>query len=217
MTIFSLPVTFSAALSWRVSRISTWSSGRMKPPAALSAVMSMATARIPFGRTAARKPEPLASTTIGSKTGCPAASGTRTMAPVNWLIASGRADLTIKLPLDELFGHTAQPISLAAMTSPRLRLVLATSTSTVSSVTTGALAGSGAGLRPWLAKYAATPPAAMATPNTTRRAAFITLHFPNDALARCAVMAEFDQLNVKAWLMRRIQIALILGYAGRQT
>lgn len=27
-------------------------------------------------------------------------------------------------------------------------------------------------------------------------------------------MAEFDQLNVKAWLMRRIQIALILRYAG---
>jgi len=33
---------------------------------------------------------------------------------------------------------------------------------------------------------------------------------PDDASARSAVMAEFDQLNVKAWLMRRIQIALIL-------
>jgi hypothetical protein len=30
-------------------------------------------------------------------------------------------------------------------------------------------------------------------------------------MALRAVIAGFDQLNVKAWLMRRIQIALILG------
>jgi hypothetical protein len=32
--------------------------------------------------------------------------------------------------------------------------------------------------------------------------------------AGSAVIAGFDQLNVKAWLMRRIQIALILRCCG---
>src|SRR5580698_6110197 len=56
---------------------------------------------------------------------------------------------------------------------------------------------------------AATPPAARATPRTTRRAAFITLHFPHDNTAGRAVIAGFEQLNVKAWLMRRIQSELM--------
>src|SRR5580700_9010674 len=70
--------------------------------------------------------------------------------------------------------------------------------------------GGGGGASRWpLAKYAAIPPAARATPSTTSRAAFITLHFPHDATTAAAVIAGFDQLNVKAWLMTRIQIALI--------
>jgi hypothetical protein len=47
-----------------------------------------------------------------------------------------------------------------------------------------------------------------------RRAAFITLVFQNDADGGDnPPPREFQQLNVKAWLMRRIQIALIPRYA----
>ncbi len=99
---------------------------------------------------------------------------------------------------------------LAAITWPRSRSDLATSTSTVSSGGATGAGGGGGGALPPAAKYAAMPPAATATPRTTRRAAFITLHFPRDATAEAAVITGFQQLNVKAWLMRRIQIALIL-------
>src|ERR1700689_2011167 len=101
-------------------------------------------------------------------------------------------------------------MSDVSITCPRPRSDLATRTSVVSSCTTGPAAGGGGGALLPAAKYAAMPPAATATPSTTRRAAFITLHFPRDALARHGHPAGFQQLNVKAWLMRRIQIALIL-------
>src|SRR4029077_16772302 len=38
----------------------------------------------------------------------------------------------------------------------------------------------------------------------------LSLRFTSHVTAGSAVIAGFDQLNVKAWLMRRIQIALIL-------
>jgi hypothetical protein len=43
------------------------------------------------------------------------------------------------------------------------------------------------------AKYAEIPPATTATPRTTRRAAFITLHFPRDDTAReMAIELDFS-------------------------
>src|SRR6476659_8215123 len=83
--------------------------------------------------------------------------------------------------------------------------------------------GVGSSERP--ASMAATPPAARAMTSTRIRAGFITLHFPQITLRpnRCATAdttprptrgraCRFQQLNVKAWLMRRIQIELIVGH-----
>src|SRR5579862_9642013 len=120
----------------------------------------------------------------------------------------------MKVGLAEAAGHVCQSTSPSPITLPRSRSFLATSTSTVASGGGGGAAGGGAASRWLLAMYAATPPAARATPRTTRRAAFITLHFPHDNTAGAAVIAGFDTLNVKAWLMRRIQSKLMLRCSG---
>ena len=85
----------------------------MKPPAPFSAETSIDTARMPLGNTAARKPEPFANTTAGSRIGSPLATGMRTTAPTNCCIASGRSvfftklavadDLRPELPADIAF------------------------------------------------------------------------------------------------------------------
>ena len=169
---------------------------------------------MPCGRMAAMKPPPLAMTTLGSRIGSPATRDERTMAPTKSLIASGRSVFLMKVALAEAAGQVCQPMSPAPTTWPVLRSVLATSTSTVASGGGGGTALGASGCRRPLASMAATPPAARATPSTIRRAAFITLHVPNDATAGTAVNSGFHQLNVKAWLMRSIQIALIARYAA---
>src|SRR5271168_288940 len=131
-------------------------------------------------------------------------------------MAFGRSAFLIKLGLAAAAGQVCQTMSGSAMTSPRVRSDLATSTSTVSSggaATTGG-GGGGGGLPP-LAKYAATPPAATATPSTTRRAAFITLHFPRNGTAKWAVRRRISavkrQSMVNEAYPNRVNIALIRG------
>ena len=60
---------------------STRSFGRMKPPAPVSAEISVDTARMPVGRMAAMKPEPLALTSFCSRIGSPAMNGARAIEP----------------------------------------------------------------------------------------------------------------------------------------
>jgi hypothetical protein len=134
--------------------------------------------------------------------GSPLATDTRTMAPTNSLMAFGRSVFLMNAEFAAAVGQVCHPTSMLPINCPLARSVFATSTSTVSIGATAALTGSGSW--PPRASNAATPPAASATPRTTRRAAFITLHIPLDAAAGVAVIAGFHQLNVKAWLMRRI-------------
>ena len=68
----------------RFERItSTRSLGRMKPPAPVSGEISVETARMPVGRIAAMKPDPLALTSFGSRIGSPAINGARAIEPEN--------------------------------------------------------------------------------------------------------------------------------------
>ena len=78
-------------------------------------------------------------------------------------------------------GHICHFRSSGATAWPVPMSFWATRTSTVSSWATGAGAGGFSSDPP--ASRAARPPAAIATPSTTRRAAFITLHFRHDATA----------------------------------
>src|ERR1700682_1519043 len=76
----------------RLERItSTRSLGRMKPPAPVSGEISVETARMPEGRIAAMKPDPLALISFGSRIGSPAMNGARAIEPSIWGGASGRS------------------------------------------------------------------------------------------------------------------------------
>src|ERR1700712_1950289 len=78
---------------------STRSFGKMKPPAAVSGEISVEMARMPVGRIAAMKPDPLALTSFGSRMGSPAINGDRAIDPTICLVASGRSVRLIKLLL----------------------------------------------------------------------------------------------------------------------
>ena len=83
----SVPL-LSATFSRRVRMTSTRSLGRMKPPAPVSAEISVEIARMPVGRIAAMKPEPLALTSLASRIGSPAIKGARAIEPATFFIAS---------------------------------------------------------------------------------------------------------------------------------
>src|ERR1700761_8517705 len=85
----------------RVSSTSTRSLGRIKPPAPVSAEISVDTARDPLGRIAAMKPEPSGFTSFDSRIGSPATKGARAIDPAIWLVASGRSLRRMKLVLVE--------------------------------------------------------------------------------------------------------------------
>jgi len=72
--------------------------------------------------------------------GCPAATGTRTIAPENWFIASGLPVFLMKFEFAATVGQGCHPIWDGSINWPRLRSTLATNTSTVSiaGVATGA-------------------------------------------------------------------------------
>ena len=88
------------------------------------------------------KPPFLATTTLLSRIGSPAATGLRTIAPTKSLMASGRSDFLMKLELAASAGQVCQPTSRSPTTWPTPRSDLATSTSTVAS---GGGAGAGFG------------------------------------------------------------------------
>src|ERR1700716_4228102 len=68
---------------------STRSFGRIKPPAPVSGEISVETARMPLGRMAAMKPEPLALTSFGSRIGSPAMNRARAVQAAGWGGGSG--------------------------------------------------------------------------------------------------------------------------------
>ena len=71
----------------------------MKPPAPVSGEISVEMARMPVGRIAAMKPEPLALTSFCSRIGSPAMNGERAIEPAIWVVASGRSLRRMKVLL----------------------------------------------------------------------------------------------------------------------
>src|ERR1700732_1836443 len=161
----------SAFFSRLVRSTSTRSLGRMKPPAPVSGEISVETARMPVGRIAALKPDPLALIVFGSRIGSPAIKGERAIEPAIWVVASGRSLRRMKVLLVDAAGQLCHCISLGVTVWPRPMSDLATSTSTVCSCATGSVGGGL--LSDPLARYAATPPSQRAMVRTTMRAIFI--------------------------------------------
>ena len=112
---------------------STRSFGRMKPPAPVSGEISVETARMPVGRIAAMKPDPLALTSFGSRIGSPAMKGARAIEPMTSLVASGRSLRRMKLLLAVAAGQVCHCRSSAVTDWPRPMSFFATRTSTVCS------------------------------------------------------------------------------------
>ena len=97
---------------------STWSFGRMKPPAPVSGEISVETARMPDGRIAAMKPEPLALISLASRIGSPAENGARAIEPASSLMASGWSLLRMKFALAAAAGQVCQRRSWRRSTVP---------------------------------------------------------------------------------------------------
>jgi hypothetical protein len=79
--------------------------GQNKPPAPVSGGISVEMARMPVGRIAAMKPDPLALTSFGSRIGSSAMSGARAIEPATWVAASGRSLRRMKLVLAVVAGQ----------------------------------------------------------------------------------------------------------------
>ena len=90
---------------------STRSLGRMKPPAAVSGEISVEIARIPVGRIAAMKPDPLALTSFCSRIGSPARNGARAIEPAISVVASGRSLRRMKALLAVVAGQLCHCVS----------------------------------------------------------------------------------------------------------
>ena len=132
---------WSAFFSRFVRMTSTRSLGRMKPPAPVSGEISVEMARMPVGRIAAMKPEPLALTSFGSRIGSPAMKGERAIEPAIWVVASGRSLRRMKVLLALAAGQVCHCMSSGVTVWPRPMSALATRTSTVCSCATGAAGG----------------------------------------------------------------------------
>ncbi len=145
----------------------------MKPPAPVSGEISVEMARMPVGRIAAMKPDPVDLTSFGSRIGSPAIKGERAIEPAIWVVASGRSLRRIKLLLAVAAGQVCHCTSSGVTAWPRPMSDFATSTSTVCNWATGV----GGGLSDPLARYAATPPAPTAMVRTIMRAVFIRFTF----------------------------------------
>src|ERR1700678_310076 len=138
------PAAFgSGFFSRRVRMTSTRSFGRMKPPAPVSGEISVDMARIPCGRIAAMKPDPLALISFGSRIGSPAIKGERAIEAVISLMALERSLRRMKELLAVAAGHVCHDISLGVTVWPRLMSDLATRTSTVCNCATGSGGGGG--------------------------------------------------------------------------
>src|SRR5258708_34599727 len=161
----------------------------MTPPAPVSGEISVEIARMPAGRMAAMKPEPLALTSLASRIGSPARNGARAIELATSLVASGRSLRRIKLLLAVAAGHVCHWRSSAVTGWPRPMADFATGTSTVCNCATGSV---GRDLSSdLLARYAATPPALRAMVRTTMRAVFIrfTIHIYGEILELHVVTA----------------------------
>src|SRR6185312_16682262 len=121
-----------------------------------SGEISVETARMPLGRIAAMKPDPLALTSLGSRIGSPAMNGERAIEPTIWLAASGCSLRRMKLLLAVAAGQVCHCRSSGLTDWPRPMSDFATRTSAVGSCATGTV---GEGLSEPLARYAAMPPA----------------------------------------------------------
>ena len=119
---------------------STRSFGRMKPPAPVSGEISVEIARMPVGRIAAMKPEPLALTSFCSRIGSPAMKGERAIEPAISLMASALLARLTRLPAAEA-GQACHCRSSGLTDWPSPMSDFATRISTVGNCTTGSAAG----------------------------------------------------------------------------
>src|SRR6185312_12030439 len=103
-----------------------------------SGEISVETARMPVGRIAAMKPDPLALTSLGSRIGSPAMNGERAIEPTIWLAASGCSLRRMKMLLAVAAGQLCHCRSSGLTDWPRPMSDLAMRTSTVGNWTTGA-------------------------------------------------------------------------------
>ena len=128
----------------RLDRItSTRSLGRMKPPAPVSGEISVEMARMPVGRIAAMKPEPLALTSFCSRIGSPAMNGERAIEPITLFMLSSLSR-RIKLLLAVEAGQVCHCRSSALTDWPRPMSDLATRISVVGNWAIGCASGLGA-------------------------------------------------------------------------
>ena len=142
----------------------------MKPPAPVSGEISVEIARMPVGRIAAMKPEPLALTSFCSRIGSPAMKGERAIEPITPFMPSPLSR-RMKLLLAVAAGQVCHCRSSGFTVWPRPMSDLATRTSTVGNWATGC--GAARAVSVPRARYAATPPAPSAMVRTTIRAVFI--------------------------------------------
>jgi hypothetical protein len=108
----------------------------MKPPAPVSAVTFTEIARMPLGKIADMKPVSSGMTSFLSMIGSPSKMAARALACSYLDLASGWDSLVI-MNVDTVdFGHACQPIVPPTSRSPICRLLVATRTSTVSTLVT---------------------------------------------------------------------------------
>ena len=119
---------------------STRSLGRMKPPAPVSGDISVEIARMPVGRMAAMKPEPLALTSFCSRIGSPAMKGARAIEPAISLMASALLARLTRLLLADA-GQVCHCRSSGLTGWPSPMSDFATRISTVGNCATGSATG----------------------------------------------------------------------------
>ena len=111
VSLLTPPAALASRLARGVKITSRRSFGKMNPPAPVSGEIWVEMARMPVGRMAAMKPEPLEFTSFASRIGSPATKGARTIMPLRFSIAFGRSVLRIKLPLAVVAGQACQKTS----------------------------------------------------------------------------------------------------------
>src|SRR6266849_107980 len=151
---------------------STRSLGRIKPPAPVSGEISVEMARMPLGRIAAMKPEPLALTGFCSRIGAPVMNGALAIEPATSLARSGRSLRRIKLLLAVVAGQVCHWRLSGVTDWPRPMSDFAPRPSTVCNCTPGPT-GRACLVSVPRARYEATPPALRAMVRTTIRAVYI--------------------------------------------
>ena len=201
------PLIPASRLPRGVRITSTRSFGRMKPPAPVSGEIWVEMARMPDGRIAAMKPEPLAFTSFASRIGSPATKGARTIMPLRFSTAFGRSVLRMKLPLAVVAGQACQKTSAGVTTWPREMSDFATRISTVSNFGTSTL-GAGGGIRP-ASQHGGNATCCYSDSQHNDACGFHTLTLTmtwrqlgreKSQRRRCGRLHGFHQLKVKVWL-----------------